>query len=41
VALAGMGMVVVDVNGVGSGEVRGRVVAWSKWLCDVLRVGCK
>jgi hypothetical protein len=46
----GVGVVMVDVDRVGSGEVKGRAVASSKWLwlmdvqhssCDVLRVGCK
>jgi hypothetical protein len=46
----GVGVMVVDVDGVGSGEVKGRPAALSKWLwlvdvqhssCDVLRVGCK
>jgi hypothetical protein len=48
----GVGVVMVDVDGVGSGEVKERVAVSSKWLwfklmdvqhssCDVLRVGCK
>jgi hypothetical protein len=45
--MMGVGVVVVDVDGVGSGEVKGRTAASSKLMdvqhssCDVLRVGCK
>jgi hypothetical protein len=45
--MMGVGVVVMDVDGVGSGEVKGRAAVSSKLMDvqhsshDVLRVGCK